>query len=242
MATYNLNIDDEDDEFLDPSAFFGSSSGAFSLNSDIFEVENTVADAVGRQGIAWNPEVTAVGQHGSLSRIPLAAHDGFHDCKQFFHDYRFDTNNVDCTDVQLEDIQLHGGDEGSFSLFDEPVSSEDGQLEKELTEDVSVGGDGEGADMIGGSDLMSSVTNRVSNLFSSAADDTDLQMVSSSLSNQANNSQALLESLIRENQTVIRATNNRNRFSNAPGGNAMPTTRAARYVWRTASACFVGGH
>ena len=119
MATYNQRITDEDEKFLDVSDFFGNSSGTLSLNSDVFGATNAGADCVGRGGIAWNPEVTAVGQQGSFSKIPLASHDGFHDCKQFFYNV-FDMYTEDGADsLNFEDIALDSAQEGSISLFAE---------------------------------------------------------------------------------------------------------------------------
>ena len=220
MATYNQCITDDDDKFLDASYFFGSSSGTLSLNTDVFGATNAVADGVGRGGIAWNPEVTAVGQQGSLSKIPLASHDGFHDCKQFFYN-GFDMYTEEGADsLNLEDIALDGAQDGSISLFAEPDDHENFM-------DAIPDGDMGGSATLGGSAAMSSIIDRVSSMFPKTDNADDLRnelQKSAGLSPNQQNHTALLDAIVHENETVIRAADG----LNASDGKSMSATKAAR--------------
>ena len=223
MATHNHSFtdnDDDDDKFLNASDYFGSSSGAFSLTSDVYEAEDMLAD--GRGGIAWNPEVTAVGQHGSLSKIPLASHDGFHDCKQYFYNGSDMYTEDGANSFNLEDVVLDGAEDVSISLLDEPDGHGNDLV---ATIDGDVGGSG----TLEGS-VMTSVMNRVSSIFPKT-DNTDdlrngLQRSAGPSSIQEQNHSALLEAIVRENEAVVRAAEN----LNVAAGNLKSVTRAARYA------------
>ena len=214
MATHNQCIADEYHDVDD------NWSGAFSLNSDFYEVEHVVADAVGR-GIAWNREVIAVGPHGSLTKIPLASHDGFHDCKQFLNNGS-DMYMEDGTDsYNLEEVALDGAEEHSTSLFDAPDSLVHGM---DATTDCDIGGSG----TLGGSAVMSSFTNLVSGMFPKTDNSDDLrnelQRSAGLSSNQEQNHSSLLEAIVHDNETIIRAADN----LHASGGKATSATKAAR--------------
>lgn len=76
MSFRSIHLDDDDDDFFDAEAFFARSGEAVPL-------DNALDNA---KGLSFDPLVEAWGPNGSLSRIPIAAHDGFHNCSQYLDD------------------------------------------------------------------------------------------------------------------------------------------------------------
>jgi len=79
--SFSIPLDD-DDGFFDAESFFArSGDGSFA--------EEAWMEAVplgNDKSLSFDPVVEARGPNGSLSRIPIAAYDGFHNSRQYFHD------------------------------------------------------------------------------------------------------------------------------------------------------------
>lgn len=211
QGTNNHEIDiGDDDDFFDASAYFldasefcGSdgSSMDFSFFPSMGEVGDcsftggTAAESGGRRGIAWNHEVTAVGLSGSLSKIPLAKHDGFHDCKRFFVDKNnkyYIEDQDGANSLNLEDVALMDSSDESITLLDSTAG---------LADASPTGTGATAAETQGpaptGSGLMTSIADRVSNMFgkgdnSNEAEESDLlhnRQPSDTSTNQAGSQQ-----------------------------------------------------
>ena len=80
--SFSVNSDNDDRLFFDSQTYLAGSG------SDR-DVGNVCMDSVpldNGKGISFNPMVEAKGLNGSISHFPIAAYDGFHNCRQFYND------------------------------------------------------------------------------------------------------------------------------------------------------------
>ena len=64
--------------FNEPHPVIGGGEGDLS--------EASLSSCLKEEGISFNPTVEAKSVNGSFSRFPIAAHDGFHNCRQYFNE------------------------------------------------------------------------------------------------------------------------------------------------------------
>jgi len=84
--SFSVNSDSDDRLFFDSQTYLSGSGsdrdGA--IESNVCSMDSVPLDS--GKGISFNPMVEAKGLNGSISQFPIAAYDGFHNCRQFYSD------------------------------------------------------------------------------------------------------------------------------------------------------------
>ena len=82
--SFSVNSDNDDRFFFDSQTYLAGSG-----SDRDGAIGNVCMDSVpldNGKGISFNPMVEAKGLNGSISHFPIAAYDGFHNCRQFYND------------------------------------------------------------------------------------------------------------------------------------------------------------
>ena len=83
--SFSVNSDYEDD-FFDAETFLARIGGHHHDCSTGMAARMDSVPLETGKGISFNPMVEARGINGSLSQIPIAAHDGYHNCRQYYNE------------------------------------------------------------------------------------------------------------------------------------------------------------
>jgi len=113
-----------------------------------------------KEGISFNPTVEAKSVNGSFSRFPIAAHDGFHNCRQYFNE-RWGGDSLEASLTLNEAVRAEGG---SMSWSSENPSPSPTQTD-------TAGGYGGADNMMKGPALFAGLTAAVHHLTSFFDDD-----------------------------------------------------------------------
>lgn len=102
----SLNEFDDSRSFVEAMAF-STDTGGRPVEECVALADVVLSAPPSSRAISWNQQVQLVGTNGSLSSIPLAMHDGFHNCRQYDTD-PFDIVNLD------ESLNLFGEGAGNW--------------------------------------------------------------------------------------------------------------------------------
>jgi len=106
--SFSINSDNDDRWFFDASQTNLAGSGSDRDGG----IENVCMD----RGISFNPVVEAKGFNGSITHFPIAAYDGFHNCRQFYSDpYPSTIAEGNMSDQSLSMNEAVETEEGSMS-------------------------------------------------------------------------------------------------------------------------------
>jgi len=113
MATMNDSSGDEPSFDTSSTAFFDCFLSEEEDESPPMWTDGTpeASTPFTSHGISWNQQVQTVSMNGSFGFIPLALHDGFHNCRQYDNDPFEDDRSIDSIDLFGDDLSTSGGDE-----------------------------------------------------------------------------------------------------------------------------------